>query len=134
MKKTIFLLIVTISLLTLTTYGQDRTEKNVAAQVYNKSRGAKDIKSEAPTVDKKAAKSRGDGDDDCFVFVTNRSAYCVKVYIDGYYEATVGAYGRLTVLTGNGYTTFYAQSCGRRFIWRDRGNCEEGYDFILAAP
>jgi len=51
---------------------------------------------------------RGAGVYECGIHVDNRSPWIARVYVDGSYVGTVGRYGDIAGITGNGATTLYA--------------------------
>ncbi len=96
------------------------------------SRGANpNVKGDKPTTDVKSTKgaSRGSGYYNCYLYLHNYTGYTIDVYIDGYYETTIGAYDDATVVTGNGFTTIYGLSAGKTMEWSGSGNCQSWYDF-----
>jgi hypothetical protein len=69
---------------------------------------------------KKGGQTRGEGPWDCYIHVDNQTPWIAKVYIDGGYVGTIGAYGDLLVLTGNGASAAYARADfpdGSRLHW-----------------
>ncbi len=85
------------------------------------------IKSEAPTTDKKQSKPRGV----CSVYFDNYSGLYVKVYVDGYYQGTLSPYGAFTVNVGDGYTEIYCISTGGTRDWSASGDCRGRYTYSL---
>lgn len=93
------------------------------------------IKGGMPTDDnikkdeKKIGAKAGTGYNNCYVYVTNYTAYTINVYVDGYYVGTMGPYGSLNAVTGTGYTTCYGISAGGTTEWSTSGDCSYDYTF-----
>ena len=103
--------------------------RTVSSKAYEASRGQDpNIKSAAPTEDKRASQSRGA--DACEIYFDNYSGLYVNVYVDGDFMGTMSPYGSLTVRTG-GYTTIYCVSAGGTRYWSDSGDCSGYIHFRL---
>jgi len=103
--------------------------KTVTSKAYQAARGQDpNIKSEAPTEDKKLEKSRGAYT--CTIYFDNYSGLYVNVYVDGDFMGTVSPYGSLTVYATN-YTTIYCVSAGGTRYWSDSGDCQGYYHYKL---
>src|SRR5687768_5633862 len=92
------------------------------------------VKSGKPTTDTKSeaeGTAGGSGPYSCRVLVDNYTDYCVDIYVDGVWCGSLGPWGAMTVFTGNGWTTLYAQSCGGSFYWNMSGSCGSAYAFEL---
>jgi hypothetical protein len=93
------------------------------------------VKGEMPTDDNvkkedtKIGAKAGSGYGNCYVYVTNYTAFTINVYLDGYYAGTMGPYGSLNAVTGTGYTTCYGISAGGTTEWSTSGNCSYDYTF-----
>ncbi len=92
------------------------------------------IKVGKPTTDDVTKESRpkpgGYGTGTCRVELSNYTSYCIDVYIDGYWEGSLGAYDDAYITTGSGYTTIYGISCGGSVEWDYTGaNCYGSYSF-----
>jgi len=76
--------------------------------------------------------SRGSGVYTCWVYFHNYTGYTIDIYVDGYYEGTLGAYADAYITTGDGYTTVYGRSIGQTREWNFSGaDCDESshYNF-----
>jgi len=136
MKKTFLVAAMALLMSTVTynTYAQGggaRERVDLKAQDV-KSRGANpEIKSDRPTTDQAGA-SRGSGSGTCYVYLHNYTSYSIDIYVDGYWEGTLAAYGDAYVPTGTGYTTMYGASVGRTKEWKFSGaSCNSSYDYYF---
>jgi hypothetical protein len=71
------------------------------------------IKQRKPSSDE----SKGGGAYTSYLNLDNYTSYCIDVYVDGYWAATLSAFGSTYVATGNGWTGIYAESCGQTVYW-----------------
>lgn len=135
MKKTIAVTCLLLFLgAALNTVSAQDARKRVDMKAENvSSRGANpEVKSDRPTTDATSSKSRGSGSGTCYVYLHNYTAYTIDIYIDGYYEGTLGAYADNYVPTGTGYTTMYGLSVGKTKEWKFSGaNCNSSYDYYF---
>ncbi len=135
MKKAALLTVMSLLLTTIVfnANAQDGLRKKVEMKSTKvASRGSNpNIKGDKPTTDEVSKKgtSRGSGYYNCYMYLHNYTGYTIDVYIDGYYETTIGAYGDATVVTGNGWTSIYGISAGRTMEWSGTGDCQSWYDF-----
>jgi hypothetical protein len=136
MKKTIFIatMALFLSAVSYTSYAQGggaRERVDLKSQDV-KSRGANaEVKAERPTTDQPAA-SRGSGSGTCYVYLHNYTSYSIDIYVDGYWEGTLAAYGDSYVPTGTGYTSVYGWSVGRTKEWKFSGaSCNSSYDYYF---
>ncbi|MFZ4059232.1 MAG: hypothetical protein ACOYKE_13905 [Ferruginibacter sp.] len=132
MKKVALFLFIAMVALSVNTMAQGKKTitKKVVSTAYAASRGDADpnIKSSAPTEDKKQDKVRGA--DACTIYFDNYSGLYVDVYVNGDFMGTMSPYGSLTA-NGGGYATIYCKSAGGTRVWSDAGNCEGNYRFKL---
>ena len=100
------------------------------SQKVENSRGENpNIKTTAPTTDKKVDKSRGDL---CQINFDNYTGYYVNVYVDGNYQGQVGPYGSGNVYVVDGsYTTIYCQTAGGTYYWSTSGTCDYYFHYKL---
>jgi hypothetical protein len=102
--------------------------KKLTAQSVDVNRGENpNIKSERPTDDKVAEKSR----DNCSIYFDNYTGYYISIYVDGKYKGELAPYGSGTVVVGEGYTTIYCITAGKTKEWNASGNCEGSYTYKL---
>ncbi len=135
MKKTVLLTIATLLFATIAfnANAQDGARKRVDLKSESvTSRGANpEVKADRPSSDAPAA-SRGNGAGTCYIYLHNYSAYSIDIYVDGYWEGTLGAYADSYVPTGTGYTTLYGWSVGRTKEWKFSGaSCSSSYDYYF---
>lgn len=119
--------------MTLTTNAQKEARKRIDLKATEvTSRGANpNIKGDRPTTDAPAA-SRGNGSYTCWVYLHNYTAYSIDIYVDGYWEGTLGAWADSYVSTGSGYTTMYGLSVGKTREWNFSGaDCYGSYDYYF---
>lgn len=95
-------------------------------------RGANpNIKEDRPTTDD-VKSSRGSGSGTCYVYLHNYTGYSIDIYVDGYWEGTLGKYDDAWVTTGSGYTSLYGVSVGRTKEWKFSGAyCYGSYDYYF---
>ena len=78
-------------------------------------------------------KSKGQGD--CAVVIDNRSAWYIRIYIDGTYRGTIAPWGDSYAYTGAGETQLYAVAIftdGSRYTWGPRSvGCYGRYTWQL---
>lgn len=98
-----------------------------------KARGANpNIKGDRPTSDAANTNSRGSGSSTCWVYLHNYTAYSIDIYVDGYWEGTLGAYDDSYLSTGSGYTTMYGLSVGKTREWNFSGvSCYGSHDYYF---
>jgi hypothetical protein len=101
--------------------------KKIVKVVGKKGKDDSKIKMDKPAKDAKAIKSKTK----CSVYFNNYSGYFVNVYMDGFFWGTVGPYGGMTVMPGNGYSTIYCVSTGGLWSWSASGTCSTPYEYDL---
>lgn len=78
-------------------------------------------------------KSKGAGD--CAVVIDNRSAWYIRIYVDGTYRGTIAPWGDSYCYTGAGDTLLYAVATftdGSRYTWGPRAvGCYGSYTWQL---
>jgi len=144
MKKTMLLILAIAGLIYFTgspdLMGQKaKNEKivTVKAKAMEKTKGVNpNIKEAITTVDKevKAPPDRGGEKTKgvlCEIKFENWTGYTVEVYVDGYYQGTIGAYGDAVYRGIAGYTTIYCVTVGRTYEWAAKGDCSEYYIYKL---
>jgi hypothetical protein len=96
-----------------------------------KNRGANPyIIADIPVTDSPEIKSRSSTL--CAVTLDNWTGLQIKVYIDGKYQSTIDAWGRVTVYCDTGYTTVYCISIGGAREWdASPGACCNNVSFKL---
>lgn len=134
MKKTVLIALVALFVTALSfnanAQGGGRNKVELKGQDVT-TRGANpEVKADRPTSD--AAAPRGSGSETCYVYLHNYTSYSIDIYVDGYWEGTLGAYDDAYVSTGSGYTTMYGWSVGRTREWKFSGaSCYGSRDYYF---
>lgn len=74
------------------------------------------------------SKSRGVS---CEISFENCTGFLIKVFVDGKYKGTLGAYGEAIYRNLSGYKDIYCVTRSRQYEWITKGNCDGNYKFRL---
>ncbi len=137
MKKAIFLFALVLGMGTMAIAQPEKTEKDqfveLKASKVEPSRGENpEIKTTKPTTDEKVKENKEQtrGQFSCDLKLENWSSYCIDVYVDGYYKCTMSPKTYMYVVVDLGYSSIYAQSCGKTVEWSKKGiTCSDSYTY-----
>jgi hypothetical protein len=60
----------------------------------------------------------------CKLTFDNYTGYYVNVWVDGDFRGTLDPYGTSYVKVGSGWTSWYCETTGGTYFWKDSGNCD----------
>ncbi|MCW5908340.1 MAG: hypothetical protein KIS94_10795 [Chitinophagales bacterium] len=110
----------------------NRKRIDLKAQDLKESGANPEVKADRPATDAPKTGTRGSGPGTCYAYLHNYTSYTIDIYVDGYWEGTLSAWGDAYVATGTGYTTMYGRSIGKTKEWKFNGaTCNSYLDYYF---
>ncbi|MDX5321501.1 MAG: hypothetical protein LPK45_10260 [Bacteroidota bacterium] len=133
MKKAIFLFAVVFGLGTIAqaqVVSPDQVVELKSSELTPSRGDNPNIKGQKPTEDVLPEKKATRGSYTCDLKLENWSDYCIDVYVDGYYKCTLSSKSYMYVVADLGYSSIYAESCGKTRYWSKQGiSCDDRYTY-----